>query len=89
MSVTQNEKIRQLTESTMVIGMDIASESHWARAFDWRGIELAKAFHFENNAEGFALLTSWIWEVAAKNSKEQVVIGAEPTGHYWFTLAEY
>ena len=89
MSVTQNEKIRQLTESTMVVGVDIASESHWARAFDWRGIELTKAFHFENDAEGFVLLTSWIWDVAAKNSKDQVVIGAEPTGHYWFTLAEY
>ena len=40
MSTTQNEKIRQVTETTMVIGVDIASEVHWARAFDWRGLEL-------------------------------------------------
>lgn len=26
MSVTQNEKIRQVTDTTMVIGVDIASE---------------------------------------------------------------
>ena len=30
MSVTQNEKIRQVTDTTMVIGVDIASEFHWA-----------------------------------------------------------
>ena len=42
MSVTQNEKIRQVTDTTMVIGVDIASEFHWARAFDWRGLELGK-----------------------------------------------
>ena len=40
MSVTQNEKIRQVTDTTMVIGVDIASEFHWARAFDWRGLEM-------------------------------------------------
>ena len=53
MSVTQNEKIRQVTDTTMVIGVDIASEFHWARAFDWRGLELSKAVKFENSAEGF------------------------------------
>ena len=52
MSTTQNEKIRQVTETTMVIGVDIASEVHWARAFDWRGLELGKVIHFENSAEG-------------------------------------
>lgn len=89
MSVTQNEKIRQITESTMVVGVDISSEKHWARAFDWRGVEVAKAFRFENDVEGFLLLSSWIQEVAARGNKDRVVIGAEPTGHYWFTLAAY
>ncbi len=89
MSVTQNEKIRQLTESTMVVGMDIASDRHWARAFDWRGIELSKPFHFENDAEGFAYLMAWMRDVAVREKKDRVVIGAEPTGHYWFTLEQY
>lgn len=89
MSVTQNEKIRQITESTMVVGVDISSETHWARAFDWRGIEIAKMFHFENDAEGFLLLASWIQETTAREAKDRVILGAEPTGHYWFTLAAY
>ena len=40
MNCTQNEKISQVSEETLVIGIDIASETHYARAFDWRGIEL-------------------------------------------------
>jgi transposase len=89
MSLTQNEKIRQVTESTIVVGVDIASETHWARAFDWRGIELGKIISFENSAEGFLNLMSWIATQSAKERKTHVIIGAEPTGHYWFNLAEY
>lgn len=89
MSVTQNEKIRQVTEATMVIGVDIASEAHWARAFDWRGLELGKAVKFENSAEGFNYFLSWASELAAEQKKDSVMVGLEPTGHYWFTLAAY
>lgn len=89
MSITQNEKIRQVTEQTLVVGVDIASEEQWARAFDWRGIELGKVMSFENNAEGFAHFTEWISELCIKEEKASVLIGAEPTGHYWFTLGAY
>ena len=89
MSVTQNEKIRQVNENTIVVGVDIASETHWARAFDWRGIELAGAYHFENDSEGFLHLLGWIQAISEKEKKDRVLIGAEPTGHYWFTLAAY
>ena len=66
MSVTQNEKIRQVTETTMVIGVDIARDTHWARAFDWRGLELSKAVKFENSAEGFHYFLCWASELAAE-----------------------
>ena len=89
MSVTQNEKIRQVTESTIVVGIDIASEKHWARAYDWRGIELGKVTGFENDSEGFGQLHSWISRICEKEKKDHVMIGAEPTGHYWFALAAY
>lgn len=89
MSLTQSEKIRQVTEETMVIGVDIASEIHWARAFDWRGLEFGKVISFENSANGFQQFTCWVSELAAKERKSRVIVGAEPTGHYWFTLAVY
>ena len=87
MSVTQDTKIRQVTEDTVVVGVDIASEVHWARAFDWRGLELGKTLSFASNAEGYAQLREWWGEIMRQSEKSQVLVGMEPTGHYWFTLA--
>lgn len=39
MKYTQNDKILQITEETLVVGIDVASKVHYARAFDFRGIE--------------------------------------------------
>lgn len=89
MNFTQNEKINQVTENSIVVGVDIASEVHYARAFDWRGIELAKVFRFENSLEGFEAFSEWIDETKRENRKEDVLVGAEPTGHYWFGLGSY
>lgn len=89
MNFTQNEKINQVTENSIVVGVDIASEVHYARAFDWRGIELAKVFRFENSLEGFEAFSEWIDETKRKNKKEDILVGAEPTGHYWFGLGSY
>jgi transposase len=87
MSVTQDDKIRQVADNTLVVGVDIASETHWARAFDWRGLEIGKVTSFENDAAGFAHFAAWLAATAEKGKKNHVIIGAEPTGHYWFTLA--
>ena len=35
MNYTQNHKIAQVTESTLVVGVDIGSEQHYARAWEW------------------------------------------------------
>ena len=53
MNYTQNRKIAQVTETTLVVGVDIGSQYHYARAFDWRGIEITrKAFRFSNDLDG-------------------------------------
>jgi transposase len=89
MNLTQNAKISQVKVETIVIGVDIASEVHFARAFDYRGIELAKVFRFDNNSEGFASFSKWAETVSAKAQKTEIMVGAEPTGHYWFTFGQY
>ena len=38
MNYTQNEKIEQVTDTTMVVGIDIGSQTHFARAFDKNNI---------------------------------------------------
>ena len=89
MKYIQNEKIRQVSADTLVIGVDIASEIHYARAFDWRGMELSRTFRFDNDQEGFTRFTRWVQELQKQACKDAVLVGAEPTGHYWFCLAHH
>ena len=42
MNSTQNKKIEQVKETTMIVGIDVGSEKHYFRAFNWRGIELTR-----------------------------------------------
>ena len=50
MNYTQNDKIEQVTDTTLVVGVDIGSQTHYARAFDNRGRELCrKVFTFRND----------------------------------------
>jgi len=36
---TQNERINQITSSTLIVGVDIAKFKHVGRAQDYRGVE--------------------------------------------------
>lgn len=87
MNYTQNHKIAQVTESTLVVGVDIGSEQHYARAFKWRGLELTeKVFPFHNGLEGYQRFEEWVAELQATRGKDVVFIGCEPAGHYWLTF---
>ena len=89
-SNTQNAKIESITDKTMVIGIDIGSETHYARAFTNRGIELSdKPFSFSNTESGFQEFKAWMEDLMKKNGMEAVAPGMEPTGHYWFNLGAF
>ena len=89
-SNTQNAKIEAITEKTLVLGIDVGSETHYARAFDYRGIEYSKKpFKFSNTEAGFATFKEWILELKERHEKDKVVPGMEPTGHYWFNLGKF
>lgn len=88
MNCNQNFKISQVTEGTLVLGIDIGSNTHYARAFDWRGLELSKVFKFKNSFEGFQSFVLWVNDLCCKYNKSKVIAGLEPTGHYWFSLGE-
>lgn len=90
MNSTQNKKIRQVTEKTMVVGIDVGSEKHYFRAFDWRGIELTKKpFPFTNSMEGFNSFSNEIYSLMERFHLSETLVGIEPTGHYWFNLGQY
>ena len=89
MNCKQNQKINQVEGTSLVVGIDIGSTNHYARAFDWRGIELARIFKFSNSGEGFGRLSHWMQGICERHGKTKIIVGIEPTGHYWFTLGRY
>ena len=87
---TQNKKIASITEKTLIIGIDVGSQTHYARAFDWRNYEYSrKPFAFSNDESGFLAFKAWMDEIAERHHKEKVIPGMEPTGHYWFNLGAF
>lgn len=89
MNYTQNEKIKQINENTLIIGIDIAKHTHVARGQDFRGIELDKGLVFNNSEDGFKKLGKWIIKLCSQYNKSNIIVGMEPTGHYWFNLGHY
>ena len=87
---TQNAKIASITEKTLIVGIDVGSETHYARAFDWRNYEYTKKpLEFSNTEAGFQTFKAWMGELAEKHGKTAVIPGMEPTGHYWFALGKF
>lgn len=86
----KNDKISFITTEMLIVGCDIGSEMHFIRAIDNRGIEISKApLGFTNDKVGFEKAKQWMLELAAQCGKTQIVLGLEPTGHYWFALATW
>lgn len=89
MNYNQNHKIAQITNTTLIVGIDIAKDKHVARAQDHRGMEFGKRLIFENRIEGFKKLFEWMERHQKENGKTNIILGVEPTGHYWLSLAYY
>lgn len=85
-----NQKIEQVTESTLVLGVDIGSSEHYVRAFDYRGRELTrKVFRFSTDINGFNSFYDWVTQICIKHGKNEAMIGYKPTGHYWYTFYQF
>lgn len=84
-----NEKLEAITIDTLVVGVDIAKHIQWARFVDCRGVEHGKAVRFENSRNGFILILAKIREICKSENFKKVVIGMEPTGHYWKPFANF
>ena len=90
MNLTQNDRLNQVTADTLVVGVDIGSETHFARGFDWRGYEFSKrAFRFSNTQVGFLTFIRWVEEMMRKTEMKKVIVGCEPTGCYWLTFQKF
>lgn len=89
MNDTQNQKIMQVTEHTLVVGIDIAKEKHYACMVDDRGLVLKKPFPVFQSRQGFDFLQTEIRHAMKEFGKTDVLVGAEPTGHYGLNLRQF
>ena len=83
------EKLKRITQTTIIVGVDAAKEVHWARITDYRGVDLSRPIRVHNNIDGFENLLSKVETLRMKHECDKVVIGMEPSGHYWRALGWY
>lgn len=87
---SQNQRVERISTSTLVIGIDIAKEKHAAQAINFRGIVLTKRpILFSNDLAGFEHLEQSIRKLQKMHDMNDVVVGMESTGHYWFNIANW
>ena len=90
MNLTQNDRLKQVTSDTLIVGVDVGSQTHFSRAFDWRGFELSRrVFKFSNTGMGFLTFLRWTEELMNKTGMKKVIVGCEPTGCYWLTFQKF
>jgi hypothetical protein len=65
-----NQRLEEIMHTTLIVGIDIAKKTHWARFTDYRGIELGKAISFKCDREGFEAIVTKIEQL--RNSKMRV-----------------
>ncbi|KKC28462.1 transposase [Caldanaerobacter subterraneus subsp. pacificus DSM 12653] len=69
------------------VGVDVAKKTHYARIINHIGLEVIKPFKFNNSIDGYERLVSKILEAKEKSKATKILIGFEPSGHYWKPLA--
>lgn len=89
MTKSQDLKFNAIEETDAIVGIDIAKNVHWAGIILPNGKEIKKPFSFHNNKKGFESLVETVKNVLTMLNCEKVIIGMEPTGHYWKSCARY
>jgi transposase len=85
----QNQLIQRITDQHLVVGIDIAQQIHVARSVNFRGIVLGNPISFGNHEEGFNSLLDWINKLINDHNLDNIIVGMEPTGHYWLNLSKW
>jgi len=83
----QQEKRNRIGNGTLVIGMDIGSEFNAACFMDKEGNVLGRYPTIYNSRKGFDYFQAMVVKTRRKHRLTDVLIGMEPTGHYWRKIA--
>ncbi len=83
----QLEKRNRIGTGTLVIGIDIGSECNAACFMDKEGKVLGRYATIYNSRKGFDYFHAMVAKTMKKHKLSDVLIGMEPTGHYWRKIA--
>lgn len=89
MTSSQELKFNAIENTDAIVGVDIAKNVHWAGIILPNGREIKKSFSFKNNKKGFKSLVEEVKKILTMMNLKNVIIGMEPTGHYWKPFARY
>ncbi|MGE1167164.1 IS110 family transposase, partial [Peribacillus simplex] len=70
----QNQLIERISDTHLIVGVDIAQQLHVARAVNFRGIVVGDPLIFENNEEGFVKLLSWIQNLQKLKNLDSTIV---------------
>lgn len=85
----QAEKRQKVKETTLVVGVDIGKEFNAVAFMSKEGEVLGRYPKVYNSRGGFDYFVRIIDEARATYGLKEVLIGLEPTGHYWRKLAYF
>lgn len=83
----QLERRERIKEKTLVVGMDIGSEFNAMALMDKGGEIKERYSKVYNSRRGFDYFKDIIEGMKERGGYEEVLIGMEPTGHYWRKIA--
>jgi transposase len=85
--IRQIEKRQRIGIDTMVIGIDIGKEFNAVCLMDKEGYVLGRYPKIYNSRKGFDYFRAVVEQMKRDRGFSHVLIGMEPTGHYWRKIA--
>ena len=80
---------QRIKKTTLVIGLDIGCDFNALCPMNKEGEVLGKYPRVYNSRKGFDYFLKVVEETKAKKGYRRVLIGLEPTGHYWRKIAYF
>ncbi|MDD4357961.1 MAG: transposase [Smithellaceae bacterium] len=85
----QAARRQRIRKTTLIVGVDIGNAFNALGFMNKEGNVLCKCAKLYNNREGFEKFLDMIEGLKKKHRLKDVLIGMEPTGHYWRKLAYF
>lgn len=85
----QIAKRQRIKRTTLVIGMDIGNEFNAMYLMNKEGEVLGRYPKIYNSRKGFDFFSKTVEMMRKKKGFRDVLIGMEPTGHYWRKIAYF